>query len=166
MTTPLARLEGSFGVVTLRRAGAGDVETIVGLLDAMAISRGRADGDQERFLQAYRRISSNPEELLLVAVDEQGEILATLQYTLLPGLSYGALLRAQLEGFAVREDQRGNGLGAAIIGWVKERASADGVGVLQLTSNLARDRAIGFYERLGFEHSHAGLKLMLPSQGA
>jgi hypothetical protein len=43
------------------------------------------------------------------------------------------------------------------------RAEAEQRGALrlQLTSNLARERAHRFYERLGFQATHKGMKLYL-----
>ena len=46
---------------------------------------------------------------------------------------------------------------AAIDGQARER----GCGLVQLTSDKRRSDAIRFYESLGFERSHEGLKLSL-----
>lgn len=42
-----------------------------------------------------------------------------------------------------------------------EAARQDGCGLVQLTSDKRRADAIRFYESLGFEASHEGLKLPL-----
>jgi GNAT superfamily N-acetyltransferase len=44
---------------------------------------------------------------------------------------------------------------------VIERARARDCGLMQLTSDLRRQDAHRFYERLGFVTSHAGMKLAL-----
>ena len=45
--------------------------------------------------------------------------------------------------------------------WVFARARERGCRLVQLTSNIARKDARRFYERLGFEASHIGMKLYL-----
>jgi GNAT superfamily N-acetyltransferase len=45
--------------------------------------------------------------------------------------------------------------------WVILRVRARGCRVVQLTSNRARVDARRFYERLGFEATHIGMKLYL-----
>jgi hypothetical protein len=52
-------------------------------------------------------------------------------------------------------------LGRTMIGWAIETARQDGCGLVQLTSGKRRAGAIRFYESLGFEASHEGLKLPL-----
>lgn len=157
----LGTLPVADGELTLRRARLEDMAAVAALIDSDARSTGAGavtDGD---WRAVWRRIDRNPEVDLIVACDAAGEIVATVQYSLSQTVGYAGLLRADVEGVAVREDQRGRGLGRALIGWVVDRARRDGAGVVQLTSNLKRDRAIAFYESLGFEHSHAGMKLVL-----
>ena len=61
-----------------------------------------------------------------------------------------------------RRRWRGQGLGRAMLGWGDPRRPAqDGCGLVQLTSDKRRADAIRFYESLGFEASHEGLKLPL-----
>ncbi|MFZ0757039.1 MAG: GNAT family N-acetyltransferase [Trebonia sp.] len=68
---------------------------------------------------------------------------------------------AQIEGVRVAAPWRGQGLGRAMLGWAIEAARQDGCGLVQLTSDKRRADAIRFYESLGFEASHEGLKLPL-----
>ena len=59
----------------------------------------------------------------------------------------------------MRADHRGQGLGAAMIGWAIEEARRRGCALVQLTTDKSRADAHRFYERLGFVASHEGLKL-------
>jgi GNAT superfamily N-acetyltransferase len=61
----------------------------------------------------------------------------------------------------VRSDRRGSGLGEALIAWGISEARAHGCRLVQLTTNAGRTDARRFYERLGFEPSHIGMKLRL-----
>ena len=53
----------------------------------------------------------------------------------------------------VAADARGSGIGAALVEAVADRAKAAGCGLLEVTSNIRRERAHAFYERLGFERT-------------
>jgi len=48
-----------------------------------------------------------------------------------------------------------------MIEWAVGEARSAGCGMVQLTSDKRRDSAIRFYQSLGFEASHEGLKLSL-----
>jgi GNAT superfamily N-acetyltransferase len=48
-----------------------------------------------------------------------------------------------------------------MIAWTVDEARRAGCGLVQLTSDKRRVDAIRFYESLGFEPSHEGLKLSL-----
>lgn len=116
--------------------------------------------DDPRYLVAFDRIDADASELLLVA-ERAGEVVGTLQLSMLPGLSHGGATRAQIEAVRVRSDQRGSGLGERLIRWAIEHARTEGASLVQLTSNTSRTDAHRFYERLGFEASHLGMKLTL-----
>jgi hypothetical protein len=47
----------------------------------------------------------------LVVAERDGELVATMQLTFVPGVSWGDALRAQIEAVRVRDDERGKGLG-------------------------------------------------------
>jgi len=90
-----------------------------------------------------------------------GEIVATLQWSFLPGRGSEGALRAQIEAVRVREDYRGRGLGEALMAWAIGEARRRGCALVQLTSDKSRQGAHRFYERLGFVASHEGMKLRL-----
>jgi GNAT superfamily N-acetyltransferase len=130
--------------------------------DPVAVARGDVpDGDPTRYLAAFEAIDADPGELLVVA-DHRGEVVGTLQLSFLPGLARLGATRAQVEAVRVRADQRGNGLGGAMMGWAVDEAGRRGCGLVQLTSDVSRVDAHRFYERLGFVASHTGFKLRLP----
>jgi ribosomal protein S18 acetylase RimI-like enzyme len=71
------------------------------------------------------------------------------------------LTRAQIESVRVDSSVRGRKLGELMIQDAIERARKRGCGVVQLTTDKAREDAHRFYERLGFEATHVGMKLSL-----
>ena len=95
----------------------------------------------------------------MVAVDG-ADVVATLQLSVLPGLSRQGALRGQVEAVRVAAGHRGRGLGAAMLRWAIEEARRRGCALVQLTTDKSRDDAHRFYERLGFVASHQGMKLL------
>ena len=97
----------------------------------------------------------------LIVGEENGEIVAVYQFTLISGVSLKGTRRAQIEGVRVSRARRGAGVGQALIRDAEARAKAGGAGLLQFTTNATRDRARDFYERMGFVPSHVGFKKSL-----
>ncbi len=167
MTETLLTYRGR--AATLRPATVGDLPAVIDLLaaDQLGASRdGIADGaagEEARaaYLHAFRAIEADAGQLLMVAVDESSEIVGTFQLGFLPGLARRGAWRAQIEAVRVRADQRGSGLGAAMMIWAIEESRRRGCSLVQLTSDRSRTDAHRFYERLGFVDSHVGLKLAL-----
>ena len=149
-------------VVVLRRATADDVPAVVRLLaeDHLGAGRERLDGDDDLavYLDAFAAVDADPAQTLVVG-ERDGEVVATLQRGVLPGLSRRGARRAQVEAVRVREDVRGSGLGTAMLRWVVDEARDRGCAVVQLTTDASRTDAHRFYERLGFVASHRGYKL-------
>ena len=155
-------VEGS--TVLLREAVVEDVSAIVELLaaDQLGATRDGADSEAELrpYLNAFAALQADPAHLLLVAADGE-EVVATMQLSLVPGLARRGALRAQIEAVRVRRDHRGRGLGAALFEWAIGEARRRRCALVQLTTDKSRADAHRFYERLGFEPSHVGLKLYL-----
>jgi GNAT superfamily N-acetyltransferase len=150
--------------VVLRRATAGDVPAIVGLLAADQLGATR-DGmscaeDLAAYQVAFEAIDRDPAHLLIVAQSGH-DVVATMQLSFLPGLARRGALRAQIEAVRVHEAYRSRGLGAALFTWAIAEARRRQCALVQLTSDKSRTSAHRFYERLGFTASHEGMKLAL-----
>ena len=148
--------------VLLREAVEADVPALVQLLAADQLGAGRegTTGDLQPYLTAFREIDADPAHLLVVA-DSGGEVVATMQLSVLPGLARRGARRAQIEAVRVREDSRSRGLGAALFDWAIAESRRRGCALVQLTTDRSRVDAHRFYARLGFVASHEGLKLHL-----
>ncbi len=118
------------------------------------------DPPDDDYLEAFRQIDSDPRQRLIV-VEDDGEVVATLQLSFLPHLVLRGGQRAQIEAVRVRSDRRGDGLGEEVFTWAVDQAREQGCRVVQLTTNASRADARRFYERLGFGASHVGMKLTL-----
>ncbi len=144
-----------------RRAGVDDLPAIVALLaeDPLGASRETPD-DPAPYLAAFERLAADPNQRLLVA-ERAGEVVGTLQLTLIPGLSRRGATRTLIEAVRVRSTERGSGLGTLLIEHAIEESRGLGADLVQLTSDASRTDAHRFYERLGFTGSHIGYKLNL-----
>jgi GNAT superfamily N-acetyltransferase len=113
-----------------------------------------------RYRAAFDEISADPNHRLIVT-EKDGEVIGTLQISLMPGLPRFGMKRGILENVHIRTDQRGTGLGTQMVQWAIERCRESGCGMVQLTSNKVRTDAHRFYRKLGFSQSHEGFKLFL-----
>ncbi|GAA1090615.1 GNAT family N-acetyltransferase [Nocardiopsis metallicus] len=148
-------------MLTIERALKTDVEAIVAMLadDPLGAQRETPD-DLSAYIEAFEVIDADPHQYLAVA-RRNGRVVGTLQLTVLPGLSRRGATRAQIEAVRVHADERGSGLGSDLLEWAEREARGRGCVMLQLTSDVKRQDAHRFYERLGYEPSHVGFKKRL-----
>jgi ribosomal protein S18 acetylase RimI-like enzyme len=147
----------------MRRATEADLPAVVALLADDMLGRAReivSDPVDPRYRAGFAAIEANPNDMLAVA-ELDGAVVGCLQLTFLPGVSHLGGWRGQVEGVRVTAALRGRGVGRQMLRWAAERSRAQGCTSLQLTTNAARADAQRFYESLGFERSHVGMKLAL-----
>lgn len=149
--------------LAFRLATAADLPAIVRLLadDHLGAVRERySDPLPESYGKAFEEIQRIGSEVIL-AMDQQGDIIGCLQLMVLPGLGQQGKWRAQIEAVRIASHLRGQGLGSQLIHHAVERARQRGCKLVQLTSDNSRQGAHRLYERLGFKASHVGMKLAL-----
>ncbi len=146
--------------LSIREATEGDVDAIVALLADDALGRGRERPGDPVYRAAFAAMTAQPVNVYLLA-EREGRALGCLQFTLIHGLSRAGAARVQIEGVRVAASARGQGIGAALFAAAFARAEASGARLVQLTTDLQRDDARRFYERLGFTASHWGMKRAL-----
>ena len=146
-----------------RRAVVDDVPAIVAMLADDHLGSGREDLSEaalQRYLEGFAAVDGDPNQLLAVAEDG-GEVVGCLQISFLPGLSRQGMWRGQIESVRTAGNRRGQGIGAAFVTWALDRCRDRNCGLVQLTTHKSRTAAHRFYERLGFEKSHVGMKVEL-----
>lgn len=157
--------------VTFRAATVDDLPEIVRLLadDPLGAARetpaagpsgAGADPVPAPYAAAFAAIEKDPNNLLVVA-EAGGRVAGTMQITYIPGLTYTGGERAQIEGVRIAAEQRGRGIGQAMIGWAIEQARFRGCRLVQLTTDRQRPDAVRFYQKMGFRPSHMGMKFHL-----
>ncbi|MER6697773.1 GNAT family N-acetyltransferase [Streptomyces griseus] len=145
----------------IRPVAPDDLAAVVAMLadDPLGAQRESPD-DLTPYREALQRLADDPNQHVVVAVRE-GRVVGTLQLTIVPGLSRRGATRSIIEGVRIHGDERGSGLGTQLIQWAVDESRRQNCQLVQLTSDVTREDAHRFYERLGFTASHVGFKLAL-----
>ncbi len=149
-------------MIKIRKANGDDLLQIIRILAGDKLGKLReefAEPLPEFYITAFEKIDKNPSQLLLVAEDETGQVVGTMQLTFIQYLTYRGGLRAQAEAVFVREDFRGKGVGSKLMKYAIDQSKLRGAHLIQLTTDKQRPEAVKFYEKLGFKASHEGMKL-------
>jgi len=149
--------------IIFRRAETADLPSIVAILADDELGRHREDPRQplaSEYVQAFCAIEADRNQLLAVAVRD-GDIVATLQLSFIPGLARKGSWRGQIEAVRVASGDRNSGVGLRMFEWAIAECRSRGCGLVQLTTDKSRPDAHRFYERQGFRATHEGYKLAL-----
>jgi len=149
--------------VIIRTATQADLPDIVRLLSEDEFCNGRENYRlplPDCYTSAFAAVTASPDVILLVAENELG-VVGCLQGTFTPGISQRGATRATLEAVMVDRRCKNQGIGAKLVQTAITHARARHCRFVQLTSNKGRIDAHRFYERLGFQKSHEGMKLAL-----
>jgi len=145
-----------------RQATRNDVQAIVKMLADDELGKKRENFQiplPDEYLIAFENINGDENQELIVVENKKLEVIGTLQLSFIQYLTYRGGIRAQIEAVRVRKDQRGTGLGTEMFKWAIDRAKKRGAHLLQLTTDKKRPDALRFYENLGFNASHEGMKM-------
>lgn len=147
--------------LNIRTAVRADLPAIAAMLadDVLGASRERP-GDLSVYENTWRQMQAQAGNEVLVAV-VGSQVVGCLQLIVIPGLARQGALRAQIEGVRVASTHRGQDIGERMFAHAIELARAAGCHLVQLTTDKRRTDAHRFYERLGFEATHEGMKLEL-----
>lgn len=148
---------------TFRAAGSADLPAIVAMLADDVLGRARERFEEPLpacYHEAFTAIEADPGTELIVA-EIDGVIAGVLQLTVTPGLSHQGASRGTIEGVRTAAAFRGRGVGSALVLHAIARARERGCRMVQLSTDKRRADARRFYERLGFNATHEGMKLAL-----
>jgi ribosomal protein S18 acetylase RimI-like enzyme len=146
-----------------REATREDLPEIVRMLadDFLGAQRERDENPlPDSYVEAFEEIEADRNNELIVA-EKDGAVIGTLQITFTPSISFQGGKRATVESVRVDARFRGQGIGRELMLFAIDRAKAENCVSMQLTTNADRTDAHRFYENLGFQKSHLGMKLSL-----
>ena len=147
-----------------REANKNDVIEIVRMISHDKLGKLREDFKDplpSKYYTAFDNITNDNNQELIVLENDNKEIIGTFQLTFIQYLTYQGGTRAQIEAVRIREDQRGKGIGQKMFLWAIDRARERKAHLIQLTTDKKRQGALRFYEKLGFQATHEGMKLHL-----
>ena len=147
--------------LVIREADEVELGRIVQLLRVGAIPGGRPGADDPGDLGPYRAALRDitGSDGAFLAGEMGSVVIGVCQLIVFRHLAGGGLC-GEIESVHVHPDHQGSGVGAALINAAIVRARDLGCYRVPLTSNMARPDAHRSYERLGFEPSHVGFKLV------
>jgi len=150
--------------IKFRAATAEDLRAVVRMLadDPLGSKRERCISPlPDCYYAALKAIELDPNNELVVVEGQEGAAVAVLQLTFTPSITHRGGWRATIEGVRVDSRCRGSGIGRQLVAWAISLAKQRGCHLVQLTTDRQRPEARKFYESLGFEPSHDGMKLKL-----
>lgn len=145
----------------IRQAKETELAKILELYQNLAdVYNGVNTPDVGRYQELWQQICQDERQYLLVA-ELDGEIIGTLNLTILPNLGHGGQPWAAIDNVAVDPSRRSQGIGAELVAEAGRIAKEHHCYKIVLSSNLARERAHAFYQRLGWKQTHIGFSLDL-----
>ncbi len=149
--------------VSFRRAEERDLPAVIALLAEGSLVKGRDDASlplDPGYLATFHAMDADQNTLLIVG-EIANEVLACMQISFIPGLTYRGGWRAHIEGVRVADRMRGKGIGHALMEEAMRLSRERGCKIMQLFTHNDRRDAHRFYESLGFERNHLGFRRAL-----
>jgi ribosomal protein S18 acetylase RimI-like enzyme len=150
--------------ITIRRALRDDVPAIVRLLADDHLGRGREAPDEplpESYWEAFDKLRRDANAVLAVVQDSNKSIIGCLQLNFMIGLSHQGAGRMLIEDVRVDKRHRNRRIGHRMLDWAIDQARQKNCEVIELFVHQSRTDAKRFYESLGFEAHHSGMRLLL-----
>lgn len=149
-----------------RKATINDLSIIVNLLLEDELGKTRESTSPKldpRYINAFHKIDIDQNQYLMIA-ENADEIVGTCHLTIMPSLSFSGQTRMQIEAVRILEKYRGQKIGQWMMQEAISYGKSKGASIIQLTTNKKRIKASRFYERIGFEASHEGMKMYLSEE--
>lgn len=138
-----------------------DLPEIIRLLIEDELGKEREDlNNLDNYKKIFDEIDLDSNQILMV-VEKKDQIIGTCHLTIIPSLSFKGSRRMNVESVRVDKDYRRQGIGKEMMQEVFKIAKERKCTIVQLTTHKKRLSAKKFYEELGFEASHEGMKLYL-----
>ena len=150
-----------FENLVFRKAKIEDLQIIIAMLAEDALGKVRENiANLESYKTAFEEISADQNNFLAI-VEYDKKVIATCHLTIMPSLTLQGSRRMNIEAVRVMSEFSNQGIGSWMIQKAIDFAKNKKVKIIQLTTNKQRILAHKFYENLGFEKTHEGMKLKI-----
>jgi ribosomal protein S18 acetylase RimI-like enzyme len=139
--------------LVLREARPKDAEAIAALIASLGYEAAAAD--------VRRRLAALAKAGQQAVVAEKGKVVGVLSTSMMIVLHRPKPI-GRISMVAVAADACGRGIGTALVAEAEKRLAAKGCGIVEVTSNIKRLRAHGFYEKLGYARTSYRFAKVLP----
>ncbi len=149
--------------LSYRKAELDDLSAIITLLleDELGLTREKLSMPIDKaYVDAFNDINADPNQYLML-VEHDNKIVGSCHLTMMPSVTFIGSKRMQIEGVRVAKACRGQKIGEWMIQAAIEYGASKGASIIQLTTHKQRTQAKKFYESIGFEATHEGMKLTL-----
>jgi GNAT superfamily N-acetyltransferase len=136
---------------TIRDARAEDWAAVAELLRQLGRPPALGTEAEGALRDVYERFLTRPDAAALVA-EEDGRVVGFCDLMFLPRLNFAGP-QAWIPDLIVADDERGRGVGAALLSHVEDLSRERGCWSVFLTSANWRTRSHGFYRREGWDQS-------------
>ena len=148
-------------MIEIRKATLADEEDVAALIRELGQAVGVKTGDVNpvAWYSTLRKMMASPEWTFFLAEDGPNKV-GLLVLLILPSLYHGGNYAAITE-LVVTGRYQGQGVGEMLVEEAKRHSRTMGCEELDVSVEVQNEKAIGFYEKLGFEKKHAdyGMKL-------
>lgn len=107
--------------------------------------------NSEKIQNTFREFTLKPEKGRIIVFDKDNVVIGYAILVFFWSNEYGGDV-IEIDELFVQEDYRGCGVGTAFFQWLKETWSGKAV-ALSLQATASNDRAVAFYQRMGFRTS-------------
>jgi ribosomal protein S18 acetylase RimI-like enzyme len=137
--------------ITLRPMRKADLPAVLGLLEQLGYAM-----DADELARRYASVAAEQRHHVLVA-EAEGRVAGAMHVYARPALEKPP--EAIVQSLVVDRSARGRGIGRALMEAAETWAAERGFGSVALTSQVTREEAHAFYERLGYERIATSLLL-------
>jgi len=137
------------GDCLIRRAAPADSAALAGLIGQLGYDVTAGD-------VADRLGAMDAEGRAVLVADCEGRVVGCLSTSVMRVIHRPAPV-GRISMMVVDEGLRGRGIGAKLVAAAEAHLMQQGCQLIEVTSNLARERAHAFYERLGFDKTSVRL---------
>jgi GNAT superfamily N-acetyltransferase len=132
----------------IRELKNGDYESLVSLLKQLGYGNNDAESLSERY-----KVFKDHEGVVFVVENAAKKVVGFAAITIMPLIHFDGFL-ARIAGICIDEKARSGGIGAELIKYIENYSVEKGCVLLEVTTNLVREKAHQFYLNNGFVETH------------